>query len=138
MSLILIRLTFQDLKRMVVDTRQNWFMAGVAITLPYVLRLSLIHIILVLVLTFLQAFLFRLFESKADIGEADKETLNWLTLGYGFINPATLFFFSLFLVSITIITLLIKKHIFKISKPVPYYPVLLATFIGTNFLFILY
>lgn len=130
-------LTYQDFKYSnKVDDRKNSFMYGVTITIyTHVVR-QWWYIVFVIAAGFLFMYLGNKINQKLkqSIGEADIKTLAWILTGYGVINP---FHFILFLMLFCLFTVvyLITKKALKIKKPIPFYPVILVTFVLNAWLF---
>lgn len=120
----LLILTYQDFKnKMKVDDRKNSFMIGFTIAFSLfcmdIPRWLLISIILV------SAVLGIIIGRFKFLGRADGRTITWLFMGYAAIG--LYYLVSFFFITTGIVTLwaVLKRKLFKIEKPVPFYIVLL-------------
>ncbi len=134
----LIWLTIQDYtgKKMIVDDRKNWIMLGIAISLIshlkiniwYYLGLSLFYVLINTVMNKSNAF-----------GEADNNTLSWIMMGLGIINPGILLWFLGIFTLNTIIYIGMQKLLERLNKvkksKVQFYPVILLSFVLNTLLF---
>jgi len=129
-------LTYQDYKhKMLVDDRFNYFMMGITISLiSHIKRPLWIFIVYIIVLIMLYQFL----DKNKALGGADLKTISWMFLGYLIINPFFLMVFAAILCTAALLVILLKKFVFKINHPTPFYGVLFIIFIFSNYLFKLY
>lgn len=132
----LVILTVQDIRnKRQINDRHNYVMLGItislishfAINLPYLLALVATVIALRIYLT-----------KYKLIGEGDINALNWVFLGFGYINYTYLLSYVLIFILATIVYTSIKLFIFKYKKPTPFFTVILASFWFTSFIFGLY
>lgn len=129
-------LTWQDYREnRLVDDRRNWFMAGVSVSLiSHVYTSFGYKLALTIILTILYVFLRKV---KA-IGEADINTIAWVFLGFGLINPYNLLFFVVVFAILTVLFMVFKNYLFKIEHPIQYYGVITTCFVFTNFVLGMY
>jgi hypothetical protein len=132
----LIILVVQDYKEeRMVDDRFNFFMMGVSISLiSHFHRPLWLYVVYIIVLLGMYWFL----KKMKALGEADLKTIAWILLGYSIINTFYLLVFSILLLLATLLTIGLKKYLFKIKAPTPFYGVLFIIFIFSNYLFGLY
>jgi len=69
------------------------------------------------------------FKALKVMAEGDISAINWLFLGFGIISPLYLAIFGLFLIGFSAAYLLPKKYIFKYDEPLPFFIVILFSFI---------
>lgn len=137
----LILLTYQDMKKMRVDDRKNWFMSGVTISLlSHIPSIGILYLLALVIITAVLGNLFKRFDA---IGEADITTLSWIFFGLALISVYKLLWFAAFFLLMTSLYSLVKWIYLKKSKaplntPTPFYPVLLISFIFNCWLFGLY
>lgn len=132
----LIMLTYQDYKNnMRVDDRRNYFMMGLSVSLISHYWSSIWYkLVLVGVLILLYKFMVKI----KVLGQADINTLSWLFLGLGIMDVIVLsVFFAIFGV-LTLTFHLLKTYVFRYKQPVPFYGVILLSFVSTSILFGLY
>lgn len=129
----LILLTYQDFKnKMWVDDRLNYFMTGLSISLLETYPNSFLKIVILTVVT----VALNIFIKKLKLlGEADANTISWLFWGLGFINIIALAYFMLWVAAFTVVQYIIKRLIIKANVRVPYYPVILVSFVIIVFSF---
>lgn len=128
-SLNLIYLTYSDFKNnMNVNTRPNWVMTGVSITLLTHTHIKIWYMLLLALV--IAGFSYGLSKS-GQIGGADIETIAWMMLGYGILSPGFLVYFLFVLLAISIIYFGIKGAM-KIKHPTPFYLPLFVVFILTS------
>jgi len=136
-TIYLLMLTWQDIRNnMQVDDRKNSFMLGLTISLYSHFYYGIVYSLSLLAITIIVCFLFA---KKGVIGGADISTIRWVLLGFGMMSPyLAAFWLAIFAVVSTI--WLILRRIMKIptGKPMPFYPVLLCSFILQCALFGLY
>ena len=132
----LILLTWQDYRnKMVVDDRRNWFMMGLSLGLIYIFRHSLWYMVLVAGLAIGLRIIFLI---TRPFGEADVNTFFWTFLGFGFINIGFLVWYLVILLGLTAIFSLFKRLFFRHKGKMPYYGVLLLSFVSACWLLGLY
>lgn len=132
----LIILTYQDYKnKRLVNERFNYVMLGVTISLISHYTISTLYL---LALVFAVVAL-RYYLGKINVfGEADLTTLNWVFLGFGYINYIFLLGFILVFIICTLLYTMIKLYIFRYRNPTPFFSIILLCFWLTCFLFALY
>lgn len=132
----LFYLFYQDVKNnMLVDDRKNWVMLGMALML-----LSQIHrpIWYILIVFFGSGLLYGYMKYVLKgMGEADKNSILWVFIGFAIINPLLITFYVFLVTVISVIYHLLKNQM-KIKKPIPFYPVLFWSFVIVCFTFKLY
>ncbi len=120
---------------MTVNDRLNYVMLGVTVGLASHFRRSIVYYLVILAgITCIIWLLSR----KKGFGAGDISAFRWTFYGFGIISPATFLWFILILSVLTVFTNGLKRFIFHYRKPTPYFPVILASFILTCFLFRLY
>ena len=135
-TIYLIILTYQDYKnKRLVDDRANLVMLGVTISLISHLPVTLFYLLaLIAVVIALRIYLIK----YNLLGIADINALNWVFLGFGYINAIFLLGYTLIFIATTIIYTLIKIYLFKYKKPTPFFSIILVTFWFCSFVFGLY
>jgi len=135
-TIYLIILTWKDhTNNMRIDSRQNFFMMGIALSLyshfnhGLIYALSLVAIVMIL---------YKFMTKYKLIGTADIQSISWIFLGFGIISYYILFWWVLLFSVMTLIYFCLKKFIFKIQTPTPFYSVLLISFIIISLAFGLY
>jgi len=134
-TLYLIWLTYQDYKSMEIDDRKNYFMMGITISLLTHLDRGLVYILAVFLIVFVMGIAFKRFKV---LGEGDINSISWIFLGFGFLNPYQLAWFSLFFIVVTVIYFSLKKYLFKVDKPAPFFYVILISYVLNSLLFAIY
>jgi len=128
-TIYLIFLAIQDYRdKMLVDDRKNYFMYGITLSLLSHIRRPILYTLTLIVVTVVMTIILN---KKKVMGEADLNTFNWLWVGMGIINVYRLFMLGIILTTLTVAYTLLKKHVFKYKKPVPYYGVILMSFVLT-------
>ena len=94
----LIILTYKDLKTGKVDSRYNWFMSGITMSIVAIQRPPITDIVIFLGVVIIVS----MFISKA-VGKGDLTALAWIILGFGFINSIMIPVFFIFMISFTLI-----------------------------------
>ena len=135
-TIYLIILTYQDYRnKRIVNERHNYVMLGVSISLISHLPVNILYL-LALIATVIAL---RIYLTKFNlIGLADVTALNWIFLGFGYINYMFLLGYVLIFIFSTIIYTTIKIYVFKYKKPTPFFPVILISFWVASFMFGLY
>lgn len=134
-TLYLIILTYQDIRhKRLVNDRYNYLMIGVTISLT-----SHVSVILWRIFIFIGVILalFIFLNKFKVLGEADIKTISWIFLGYGIINVFYLLWFTAWFIIITLLHYGILKA-YRVKGYVPYYPVILASFVVNCIIFHLY
>lgn len=123
----LIRLVWQDYKKMLVDDRFNYFMLGVTVSLLSHVYRSLWYILALVVLVLVIDFVARRYRV---IGAGDLSAIRWVILGFGYLDPYVLGLFVLLWFVSHVLYMGIKNKLFKIplSKKTPYFGVILVSF----------
>ena len=145
-TLYLIYLTFSDFKNnMMVDDRYNWFMSGATFALLSHFDRKLAYVLSLAIMTAALVFFLK---NRKVMGEADISTISWLFFGFGIISLPLLiwFFFVFFCVGMVygvlkyIIAKIMTKYGIKrdYKMKMPYYVVILISFVLNNILFRLY
>ena len=132
----LMLLTYKDYKNnMVVDDRHNYLMMGMTISLywsfPRAWWYGLSTIVMLL-------FLYKYIKKFKVIGDSDITAITWIFLGYAIISPFKLFWWFVFFSCSALFYILLKKYLFKIKGPTPFYGVLLTVFIFSNYMLGIY
>jgi Na+/H+ antiporter NhaC len=126
-------LTYKDYKNnMNVDDRHNHFMLGISVSL-----ISHIHHVIwyLLALSGLSMAIFYFINKTKALGEADAKTVSWIFLGFGIMNISYLIWWAGLFAIITFMYWFLKKNVFRIKQPTPFYIVLLFSFVLTSLLF---
>lgn len=126
-SIYLLILTWQDYKNnMMVDDRHNSFMLGLTISLyTHVYTTTLYKLALIIILGVLYKFMRKI----KPLGEADLNTFAWVFLGYGLINPVYLGIFATAFSLLTLLYLFLKNVLLKYKDPLPFYAVILISWL---------
>lgn len=125
----LVFLTWKDVKNnMVVDDRMNYFLYGVAASLISHIPRGFWYLLALTGTTILFNFVMN---KLKVVGEADINSLSWIIYGLGIIGVATLFWFFIWFVMLTLIYWFLSAVVFKkfVHGPVPFYPVILGSFL---------
>lgn len=126
-TIYLIILTIQDYKNnMLVDDRHNWFMYGVTFSLIGILHAKLWYILTLLVIIY---FLNKYMKKYKVLGEADINTFSWIFYGFGIISLFYFIYYSIIILFLSALFFVLKKYLFKYEKPVPFYAVILISYI---------
>lgn len=127
----LVILSIMDIwKKGWVDDRHNWMMSGITITLYTIQRRPLWYILVTIALIIGLNYGLKKFKV---LGEADVNTISWIFIGYMIINSDLLVGFFLIWGFTTLAYFILKRYIFRIKTPVPYYTVLLISFAANGF-----
>jgi hypothetical protein len=133
-TIYLAWLTWQDFKNnMVVDDRKNWFMLGMTLSLySHFIHKGWYPFILLAVVIIMSILLSRF----NIVGAADISTIRWVFWGFGIINPYITMWWLLFFAAAYSIWLGIRKAL-KIPawQKLPFYPVILSSFLLNCFMF---
>jgi hypothetical protein len=131
-TIYLLILTYKDYKNnMKVDDRHNHFMLGIAVSLLshimhkwyYLITLSLVCM-----------GIFYFINKYELLGEADAKTIAWIFLGLGIINVYYLVWWSVFFIPMLLLYWHMKRFVFKIEKPTPFYIIILFSFVLNSLL----
>lgn len=143
-TLNLVFMTWQDLKKGMVDDRRNHMMYGVIIAYSLFLNRSLLYIVMV----FLGGLAYYLLLYFFKYGKGDQNTVMWVVTGFGMLHWYFAVAFGVVMGLLTIVMILTvhlaKKKNIKYRgvtlSSVPYYPTLFASFLATAIpiLFMLY
>jgi hypothetical protein len=129
----LVILTYQDFKRGKVDNRWNWYMGGVV---GSVVALKSVDLVVLLVFVGV-ALLFSMIMSRV-VGKGDISAFSWIIVGLGLIESGMSVVFLLFLVSFACVHYgaRVLMRIGLMNVKVPFYPVILSSFLCTVMVFI--
>lgn len=131
-------LTYQDYtQNMSVDDRKNYFMLGLSLALLSHFSRSIWYILSITILGFFFRYMYKKYFESA-IGEGDVSALSWIFLGLAIVNPFSLLFFIILFGVLTGMYLFLKLRVFKYSKPLPFFGVILLSFIVNNALWAFY
>lgn len=122
--LVLCILTYKDIKSKMVDSRPNWLMHGVALSLASHYSYN-VFIALLLVIGFY------ILKPKLSrwIGKGDLTAIHWILYGTFIISPYMTMIFLVLLGVVTILYGVLKLLFFGKNKmATPFYPVILSTF----------
>ena len=131
--IMLLILTYQDIKKLSVDSRYNWLMHGLALSLTTHYNYNIGGVLLLI-------FGFALIKNKLSkyIGMGDLTALHWILYGTFIINPLLCGLFGLVFAFITLIYGSIKLFFFKnVNIATPFYPVILSSFVLTGYLYVI-
>lgn len=119
----LFLLAYQDYKNnMMVNNNRNIFMLGFTIMFACIMHTSIYMLFAVVIISILLGLYIGKFKL---LGRADANTIMWLFMGYASIGTSFLFVFFIVSSIIVLLWAFMKKLIFKIPKPTPFYGVLL-------------
>lgn len=131
-------LTYQDMKKMCIDDRYNWFMYGANAIFIGILRLNIIMIILSLLFSILINILWTKLNFKKGLQTGDVAALAWIGIACVMISIyAAIWFWGVF-ICLSLIYIVLKELIFRAKQPLPFFPVILASFVGFCLIFGLY
>ncbi len=129
----LLILTYKDIRNSSkVDTRFNYIMIGISLSLTSHVEFVIWRILVLLAVIFGMYIFLNKFNA---MGLADIQSLSWIYLGYGILNIGYLVWFVIIFVAVTLLYLLLKVKLLKIKAPSPFFPVILVCFIFTSWLF---
>ena len=135
-TLYLLILTYKDLKNSnKVDTRYNYVMAGVSLSLISHVEFIIWRILVLFIVIILMAYFLNKYKA---VGLADIQSLSWVFLGYCILNITFLLWFVVIFIGITLFYIFLKVKLFKYESPAPFFPVILTSFILNCCLFGLY
>lgn len=133
-SLYLIILTVQDFRTLYVDSKYNYIMVGVALSMIAYAGRGLLYLLLIVV----SVVFFNYFGKKTGaFGKGDFSAFNWLFLGLALITPVALAWYIVSLVALGLLYTVAKKLVAKkrgvlaADYPLPFYPVILGAWILT-------
>lgn len=133
----LLIMTYKDLKNnMRIDDRFNFFMMGASIMLLTHFYISVWYILaLIIVILGLNMYL----KKFNVLGGADISSIMWLFYGYAIINLRVVVSFVIVFLMLAGLYYFVRK-LMKMpeDKPLPFMPVLLASFIINNLVWSLY
>lgn len=136
-------LTYQDIKTMKIDDRYNWFMYGVNAIFIALVSLNIWMILLSIGLTMLINIVWNKTNLKDRLESGDISALTWIIIGFAFTNITVYYWFIgiflgsalLYIVLKTITFLFILK---KEESPLPFFPVILISYLATIIIFKIY
>ncbi len=132
-TLYLLILTYKDLKNSnKVDTRYNYIMLGISLSLTSHVHFVIWRILVLIIVVFGMYFFLKKYNV---LGLADIQSLSWIYLGYGFLSLTYLFWFMLIFVGVTLFYLFLKVKVFKYKEPAPFFPVIFVCFVFNSWLF---
>lgn len=140
-TLYLIRLTYQDFKNnMLIDDRYNFFMMGLSISLYSLFKHRFLYIIGIVAGILIIS---QLIKKLKVVGEGDTNAITWIFTGYAIIGIEKLIMFFLSFAIITTFYYVLKFIISKmvkgnVNQKMPFFIVILISFITTNLLAKLY
>ena len=130
--LILTYLSIQDVKNHCwIDSRLNHFMAGLTISLVFLMDRTLFYCFQISLAIFIMLFL--LWDSKM-FGWGDIEAFAWIYAGVGLIDMMHLAGFFIVSTLMGVIYIMAKK-VFKKTEPSAFFPVILLAFMLTSLYF---
>ncbi len=132
-TMYLMILTYKDIKNSnKVDTRYNYIMIGVSLSLTSHVEFAIWRILVLLIVIFGMYFFLKKYDA---LGLADIQSLSWIYLGFGILNLGYLLWFVVIFIIFTLLYLLLKTKLLKIKGPAPFFPVILVAFMFTAWLF---
>jgi len=144
-TIYLLILTYQDYKTMMCDDRLNFFMLGLSLSLTSHTHPAWYYVILLSLVVFVLQMVLRKYKV---LGGADISALTWIFYGFGLLGIFYFGWFAVFYLAIHLLFyLLLRTYIFvlkrwgKLSKEaikIPYFAVILITYVFTCYLFGLY
>lgn len=136
-TIYLLILTYQDLRHnMMIDDRKNFFMMGLSVSLlSHMNSIGIFYLLLTIVLIIFSNWFLK--KSKI-LGDGDVSALNWMLYGFVLISPIVTIWFCIIWVVVTMLDGFIKRFIAGISGKLPYFQVLLISFVLTCFIFRIY
>lgn len=136
-TIYLIILTVQDYREMMVDSKYNYILVGVSISLLTHVNRS-IWFILAIVIGLI--FFNWMGASLKYFGKGDFSAFNWIFIGLSIINPIFTAFYVFWITLLGVIYHQTRRFIGKKKgwgiKPVPFYPVILGAWLLTIILLI--
>jgi hypothetical protein len=131
-TFMLCILTWQDMKRMLVDDRHNRYMLGATMMLLAFIPRGFWYIVTILAAVML---LWAILSHFKAFGQGDINGLAWISLGFGYVYPGALLWFMLIFAGLVLVQLAIKRWLLKVTAPSPLYLNLLLAFICTSLMF---
>jgi len=114
-----------------IDDRRNATMFGVTLCLLTITSTTLLYKIAVsLTITALYVAL----KKYNAFGEADLNGLTWILYGYGLLGVSNLIVFFVIFAMTTLFFTLLKRWPFKYKQPVPFFGIILLSYVSTNLL----
>jgi len=110
-------------------------MIGISLSLTSHVNFVIWRILILLIVIFSMAYFLHKYKA---LGLADIQSLGWIFLGFTMLNINYLIWFVIIFIAVTLLYLLLKMKLIKYEGPAPFFPVILACFIFTCWLFGLY
>jgi hypothetical protein len=127
-TIYLCVLTVQDYRSMTVDSKYNYILWGVALSLFTHVTVSIWYTLSILAgLVFLNLYGKKLM----FFGKGDFSAFTWLFLGLALINPFILAYYLGVLIALAFAYYGLRKYLFKNDKPIPFYPVIFGSWVLT-------
>lgn len=132
----LLILTWQDYRNnMTIDDRRNYFMFGITLSIvSHIRRTIYYNVALILIIIGLHYLMHKV----KPMGEADINSFTWIFYGWGLISPFLLGAYTIIFSSLTILFMMLKKYLFRYEKPVPFYGVILLSYVSLGLIYRLY
>jgi hypothetical protein len=131
-------LTYQDMRKMVIDDRYNWLMYGANSIFIGIIKPNLLFILLSLVFAIGINVLWAKLKFKNGLAQGDISALVWIGIACIMIDTYAAVWFYGFFICATFIYIGLKEWVFKAKQALPFFPVILASFVGFCLVFGLY
>lgn len=126
-------MTYQDLRRGLVNDRFNMVMMGASVALLYVFQQSVWYVLGLAGSVMLLSFLINKFNM---LGSGDVSAFNWILYGFGLVNIGSFIWFCVVMLVLYFVYLLLVRLVLRRSfEKVPFYPVILFSFVFVALLY---
>lgn len=135
-TLYLIYLTWEDYRHhMIIDDRKNYFMMGMSFGLIGFMKRHWWYILLILAIVLLLGFFLTKFKV---LGTGDIHTFMWIYYGFALLSFNSLLIFIIIFIILLLLFEGIKRLLFREYQKMPFYAVILLSFIISCLLLGLY
>lgn len=126
-SIYLAILTFKDFSNnMLVDDRHNYMMFGITLGVLFQLRKGFLGVLLLFLVVMALGWV--LGKTKA-LGEADIKSIGWIWIGLGIQSYGYLIWWCIIFLGTMMLHYFFARILFKYKEKVPFYPVILISFV---------
>jgi len=142
-TMSLVILTYQDIRTMKIDDRYNWFMYGVNAIFISLVSLNIWMIFLSIGLTMLINIIWNKTRLKDRLESGDISALTWIIIGFAFTNMTVYTWFVGIFIASALLYIVLKTITFeyilkKEETPLPFFPVILISYLATVLIFKIY
>lgn len=123
-------LTYQDMRKMRIDDRYNWYMYGANSIFIGIIKPSLFFIIVSILASVGFNVLWNKLKVKKALESGDISALVWVGIGFLMVDIyAALWFWGIF-ICVSLLYLGLKTLVFKSKDALPFFPVILSSFVS--------